>query len=452
MAESGRNAALQQHPWLKAYPAGLKWDKDYTPRPLHEYLDESSARFPGAICTTFLGRELTYAEIARQVDRAAAGLQSLGLGKGKKVGLLLPNTPTYLIYYFAALKTGATVVNFNPLYTVEELRHQARDSGISLMVTLDLKMLFSKVEQLMQEDALENAIVCSFARLLPPLKSLLFRLFKSSDVASPRRSPVAGKVIDGDGLLDGDTPFRQPHIDTGDVAVLQYTGGTTGTPKGAMLTHANLSINVQQVIDWAGGISPGQERIMAILPFFHVFAMTAVLNFGVAKGSTLILMPRFELQGALDLIHKHKATMLPGVPTMYNAMSNFPGLGKYDLTSLRFCISGGAALPVEIKRAFEKLTGCILVEGYGLSETSPVATCNPPDGPVHEGSIGLPLPATVISIRSIDNPEKEMPLGEKGELCIAGPQVMPGYWEKPEETRDTFTGKFFRTGDVGYMD
>ncbi|MGE0612320.1 MAG: long-chain fatty acid--CoA ligase [Hyphomicrobiales bacterium] len=453
MPKTGPNAAPQQYPWLGAYPQGIPWDKTYKPRILSEILDDSASRFAGQPCTSFLGRTLTYGEIGRMADRTAAALQAMGVGKGSRVGLLLPNTPTYIVFYFAILKAGGTVVNFNPLYTVEELRHQIRDSGTGIMVTLDLVMTFRKVEPLLQEGSLEKAIVCPFAELLPGLKSLLFRLFKSGDVAKVSRSPAAAKILDGRTLMESDAPFKPPAIDPGkDIAVLQYTGGTTGTPKGAMLTHANLSVNVQQVLDWAEVLSPGQERIMAVLPFFHVFAMTAVLNFGVSKGSLLILMPRFELKEALQLIDSHKATMLPGVPTMYNAMINSPDLGRYDLTTLKFCISGGAALPIEVKRAFETLTGCKLVEGYGLSETSPVATCNPPQGPVREGSIGLPLPGTVISIRSIDDPEKEMPLKENGEICIAGPQVMPGYWEKPEETADAFTGRFFRTGDVGYMD
>jgi long-chain acyl-CoA synthetase len=237
-----------------------------------------------------------------------------------------------------------------------------------------------------------------------------------------------------------------------DVAVLQYTGGTTGTPKGAMLTHANLSANVAMMRAWALNCSEGEERVMGVLPFFHVFGMTTVMNFAISIGAEMVLMPRFEILQALKLINATKPTVMPGVPTLFNAMMLHPKLKKYDLSSLKFCISGGAALPVELKREFEKLSGCKLVEGYGLSETAPVATCNPIMGPVREGSIGLPLPGTILSIRKLDNPAVEAALGESGEICIAGPQVMAGYWMRPEETANAFEGKFFRTGDVGYMD
>ncbi|MGD9868913.1 MAG: AMP-binding protein, partial [Hyphomicrobiales bacterium] len=251
MPKTGPNAAPQQYPWLGAYPQGIPWDKTYKPRILSEILDDSASRFAGQPCTSFLGRTLTYGEIGRMADRTAAALQAMGVGKGSRVGLLLPNTPTYIVFYFAILKAGGTVVNFNPLYTVEELRHQIRDSGTGIMVTLDLVMTFRKVEPLLQEGSLEKAIVCPFAELLPGLKSLLFRLFKSGDVAKVSRSPAAAKILDGRTLMESDAPFKPPAIDPGkDIAVLQYTGGTTGTPKGAMLTHANLSVNVQQVLDW----------------------------------------------------------------------------------------------------------------------------------------------------------------------------------------------------------
>ena len=439
--------------WLKTYPAGVRWDADFQPQPLGRMLDDTVNRYPDRNCTYFLGKTMTYREIGALADRAARGLQDMGVGKGTKVGLLLPNCPTYVIFFYAILKAGGTVVNFNPLYTVEELTHQVEDSGTEIMVTLDLKVLFEKVDALLAAATLPKAVVCPFAALLPSLKSVLFRLFKSREVAKPQRSPQAARITDETAVLANDGGVLEPDIlPHEDVAVLQYTGGTTGTPKGAMLTHANLTINVQQVEAWATDLDRGNERIMGILPFFHVFGMTTVLNFSVAVGGEMVLMPKFELINALELIDKTKPTVLPGVPTLYNAMMHHPELDRYDLSSLRFCISGGAPLPIEVKRGFETLSGCKLVEGYGLSETSPVATCNPLDGPIKEGSIGVPLPATVISIRAIDEPEKELATGENGEICIAGPQVMTGYWEKPEDNEDVFVGEFLRTGDVGHMD
>jgi long-chain acyl-CoA synthetase len=234
--------------------------------------------------------------------------------------------------------------------------------------------------------------------------------------------------------------------------VLQYTGGTTGTPKGAMLTHANISVNCQQGAAWATNLRDGQERTLAALPFFHVFAMTAVMNFALQEGAEIVIMPRFVLDEAMKLIDKTKPTVMPGVPTMFIAMLHHPRLKSFNLSSLKYCVSGGAPLPVDIKERFEKLTGCKVVEGYGLSETSPSVTCNPVEGPVKSGSIGQPLPGTIVSLRDLADPTREVPLGEKGEICVKGPQVMKGYWKRPAETAEQLVGDFLRTGDVGIMD
>ena len=391
--------------------------------------------------------------MSRLVDRAAAGLAALGVTKGTKVGLFLPNSPTFVVFYFATLRAGGTVVNYNPLYTVEELTFQVKDSETDIMVTLDLKVLFNKVEALMAAGTLKRAIVAPFPALLPTAKSILFRLFKSKELANVRSSKVAPSIIFEESVLANDGRFQGPAINpTEDVAVLQYTGGTTGTPKGAMLTHAAVYTNVIQTAAWAPEVEEGTERVMGVLPFFHVFAMTVVLNFAVAKAAEIIIMPRFVLDDALKLIDKTKPTVMPGVPTLFNAMMHHPKLKSFDLSSLKFCLSGGAALPLEIKQRFEQLTGCNLVEGYGLSEASPVVTANPLGGPVKEGSIGQPIPQTIVSLRALDDPTKEVPLGEKGEICVKGPQVMKGYWKKPRETEEQFVGDFLRTGDVAIMD
>ncbi|MEM7620302.1 MAG: long-chain fatty acid--CoA ligase [Pseudomonadota bacterium] len=443
----------QDYLWLKSYPETINWAMELQPKPVYEFLDISAQKIPNNTCTFFLGKTSSYKEIQDDVNRAAKGLQKIGVKKGTKVGLLLPNTPTFIIFYFAILKTGATVVNYNPLYTVEELSVQAKDSQTEIMITHDLKILFDKAEALLSSDLLSHVVVCPFAQHLPFVKSLLFRIFKGKELATPTRTKAADKIIHQDTLFDNDGAYEPVSIDLeNDVALLQYTGGTTGTPKGAMLTHSNLSTNVEQIKAWAPDMRFGQERIMGVLPFFHVFAMTAVMNYGVAIGAELILIPKFELVEGLTIINNKKPTIMPGVPTLYNAMINYPKLAKYDLSSINFCISGGAALPVEVKRAFEEHTGCNLVEGYGLTETSPVASCNLEDGPTKAASIGIPIPRTVLSIRSLDDPEKEVPLGEKGEICISGPQVMKGYWQNEVETKDAFVGDFFRSGDIGYMD
>ncbi len=441
-------------PWLKSYPEGVDWNAELPVHPLPRLLDEAVRNYRDRTCTDFLGRTLSYGQINDLTNRAARGLQALGVGKGSHVGLLLPNSPTYVIMFYAILRAGGTVVNCNPLYTVEELEFQVRDSGLDVMVTLDLAMLFGKVEALLEKGCLKAVIIDNFAALLPGVKSVLFRLFKRGQIAWPRRSAQAGKLTFFEDLVANDGRFEPFEVDPHeDVAVLQYTGGTTGTPKGAMLTHANLSVNTWQVRFWAPNLHDGQERAIGFLPLFHVFAMTTVMNFGLAIGAELVLVPRFDLDEALKLIHARHPTIMPGVPTIYNAMLNHPEIRSFDLSSLKFCVSGGAPLPVEVKRGFEAVSGCTLVEGYGLSETSPLATCNPVTGLKKEGSIGIPVSGTVIAIRSLDDPEKDVAPGGKGEICIRGPQVMKGYWRRPEETATAFTADgFFRSGDVGYMD
>ena len=441
------------YPWIKTYPSNIKWDADIISGPVFNILHDASEKFGGNICTSFLGKDLTYHEINTLSDQAAKGLQKIGVRKGDKIGLFLPNTPTYIIFYFAILKIGATVVNYNPLYTVEELEFQIKDSNTKLMISLDLNVLFTKIEALLKAKSLKQAIICPFDELLPIIKSLLFKIFKKNQTANIFDSPQSSQLLRQSDIMSNDGKYKTVEIDlNNDVALLQYTGGTTGVPKGAMLTHANLSSNVSQIKAWAPEMVEGQEVMMGILPLFHVFAMTTVMNYGVAIAAKLILIPKFELKEGLQIIHQKNPTIMPGVPTLYNALMNSPELMNYDLSSLKFCISGGAPLPVEVKRRFEKLSGCQLVEGYGLSETSPVATCNLASGDIREGSIGIPLPKTIISLRSLDNPEEEVPLGERGEICIKGPQVMKGYWNKPDATDDVFVEDFLRTGDVGYMD
>jgi long-chain acyl-CoA synthetase len=455
MANTGvaQSADRAAQAWIKSYPKGVDWEMALEAAPLFELIEDAAARSAKRPCTTFLGRTLTYGEIGDLVDRAATGLQQLGVVKGTKVGLFLPNTPTFVVYYFAVLKAGGVVVNYNPLYSLEELTFQVKDSETELMVTLDLHVLFDKVEHLVAQKTLKGAIVCSFAGLLPAAKAVLFKLFKSKELARPRSSPVRDKLRLESEVLADPQAFEPVDIDpVADCAVLQYTGGTTGTPKGAMLTHANVYCNVLQIEAWALDLVYGKEKSLAALPFFHVFAMTVVMNLGVRCASELFLMPRFVLNDALELIHKNRLTVLAGVPTLFNAVLNHPQIKSYDLTSLKFCISGGAALPIDVKERFDAATSCSLVEGYGLSEASPVATCNPLDVPPRRGSIGLPLPGTIVSLRDLTDSSREVPKGERGEICIAGPQVMKGYWNKPAETAAQFAGPFLRTGDVGVMD
>jgi long-chain acyl-CoA synthetase len=447
------SAAGGSFPWLTRYPPGVDWHQALKPAAVQDLLDNAAKAHARRTCTNFLGKSLTYGAIAAMVNETAAGLQKLGVGKGSKVGLFLPNSPTFIIYYYAILKAGGTVVNFNPLYTLDELTFQIQDSKTDLMVTLDLKILFDKIEPLLMKGTLARAIVASFPALLPGPKSVLFKLFKSRDLANLKGSPAASRILLDANVAAHGGSLQKVAIDPiNDIAVLQYTGGTTGTPKGAMLTHANVYINVMQVIPWAPELIEAQERVLGVLPFFHVFAMTVVMNFGIARGCEIIIMPRFVLDDALKLIDKAKPTVMPGVPTLFNAIMNHPKLKSFDLSSLKFCLSGGAPLPIEVKQKFEQVTGSKLVEGYGLSEASPIVTANPLEGPVKEGSIGQPIPGTIVSLRALDDPSREVPLGEKGEICVKGPQVMKGYWNRPQDTADQFVGDYLRTGDVGIMD
>lgn len=454
MAGAGTQGLTLDYPWLKRYPPNVNWHQTFMPAPLQSILDDTAKRHGGRPCTNFLGRIMTYAEIHAETEKAAAGLQRLGVRKGTKVGLLLPNSPTFIIYYFAILKVGGTVVNYNPLYTVDELAFQVKDSETELMVTLDLKLLFDKVEKLLETGTLARSIVASFPSLLPGAKSVLYRLLKGRDLARTKASPVAAKLIADEQVRGGGADYTTPPIDPAeDLAVLQYTGGTTGTPKGAMLTHANLSINVQQALAWVPELEPGKEKVLAALPFFHVFAMTGVMNFAIASGFELVVMPRFVLDDAMKLITKARPTVMPGVPTMFIAMLNHPKLKSFDLSSLKFCLSGGAPLLLETKQRFESLTGCKVVEAYGLSETSPAVTINPLQGPVKELSIGQPIPGTIVSLRDPADPVRPVAIGDKGEICIKGPQVMKGYWKRPEATAEQMTRDgFLRTGDVATMD
>ena len=448
MGEAARN--LPERSWERSYPAEVDWNAPIPSRPLTALLDEAATRFADRPCLDFMGKRTSYAEVARMVDRAAKGFQAAGVGKGVRVGLFLPNTPYYVICYYAILKAGGTVVNFNPLYAERELEHQIADSGIEMMVTLDLKVLYDKMARMLAESRLKRLVVCSMADILPFPKNLLFPVVKRAEIA---RIPTDDRHLLFKQLVANDGRPQPVAIDPDeDIAVLQYTGGTTGVPKGAMLTHANLHANTIQCALWFHGARPGQERMLGVLPFFHVFAMTVVMNFSIRFGAEIVMLPRFDLNQVMETIHKKKPTLFPAVPTIYTAINHHKNLSQYDLSSIRFCISGGAPLPVEVKETFERNTGCTLVEGYGLSEASPVATANPMTGVNKAGSIGLPLPGTVIEIVSLEEPRRVLPPGEKGEVCIRGPQVMKGYWKKPGETAMTLVDGRLHTGDVGTMD
>jgi long-chain acyl-CoA synthetase len=434
----------------RSEPPSVAVDPPIACTPVTAILDQAVAKFPNRPAMDFLGRRTTYGELGELVARAACGFQHLGVKKGTRVGLCLPNTPYYIICYFAVLRLGGVVVNFNPLYVEREMRHQIEDSGTTLMVTLDIRQIYPKVAAALGETSLERIVVCPMSDILTPLKSALFSVFKRSEIADV---PNDLRHIRFDKLIANDGQVEPVEIDPArDLAVLQYTGGTTGVPKGAMLTHGNLTANVDQLYRLMTDPRPGEERMVLVLPLFHVFAMTVGMNLGIAFAAELILLPRFELDQVMKTIAKKRPTMFPGVPTIYTALIAAAEHSSADLSSIQTCISGGAPLPLEVKSRFEALTGCRLVEGYGLSETSPVATCNPLDTGGKAGSVGLPLPGTVIEVYSPIARTEKMDVGEKGEICVRGPQVMAGYWGRPKDTEAVMTDGALRTGDIGYLD
>lgn len=447
----GKASSKIDYPWLKKYPSEISWEFDKKPEPLYHLLDHTVSRTPDAPAIDFLGRVYTYRQVDDLVKRAAKGLIQLGVQKGTKVGLFMPNVPTFVIMYYAILKAGGVVVNYNPLYVNREIAHQIKDSETEIMVTLDLTALYPKVFDMIAEAGLKKIIVCSLKDQLPFPKNILMPIFKRKEVA---KIPTDNRHVWFHDLINNDGKFTPIHVNAlEDVAVIQYTGGTTGLPKGAMLTHANTFLNAHQAEQWYVRDSDKQEVILAALPLFHVFAMTAVMNIGITIGAKLVMMfPRFQVDEAIRLIYKHKVTFFPAVPTIYTLIINHPLAAQFDLSSMRGSLSGGAPLPVEVKRRFEELTRCIVVEAYGLSETSPAATCNPLEGLNKAGSIGLPFPGTIIKIMDLNDPMKEVPMGEKGEICVKGPQVMKGYWKRPAETAQALVDGLFHTGDVGYMD
>lgn len=441
---------MESFPWLHSYGHAVPWQTLFEARPLFELFEKSAALFADRPYLDFLGHVYDYGSIAEQVNRAAKGFQILGVRKGIKVGLYLPNCPQYVIAYYGILKAGGTVVNFSPLYSIPELIHQVEDSETDIMVCLDVASLYNTISQVLDQSRLRCLVVGSLAEALPRGKALLYRMFKRREQAKVR---VDLRHIMFSSLMDNDGKPHAVDIDPHeDLAVLQYTGGTTGTPKGAMLTHANLYVNAHQVASLEKNVNPGHEVMFAALPFFHVFANTVVLNATALLGGLVAMLPKFELSQALKLIDRVRPTIMPGVPTMYTAILDFPKLKKFDLTSIRVCISGGAPMPVELKRRFESLSKAVVAEGYGLTESSGVATVNPFSGVNKAGSIGQPLPGTKIIVVDKEDHTRELPLGEAGEICIEGPQVMKGYWKRPDSTANVLSNGRLRTGDVGYLD
>ncbi len=418
-------------------------------RPVPALLEDAVRDFPDRPAIDFMGRRWTYRQLDDAVTRAARGLQDVGVAPGDRVGLCLPNTPYSVVFFFAVLRAGGIVVNFNPLYVERELASQITDSGTEVMVTIDLKAIYPKVAAVAARAGLRRIVVCSMAEALPWLKGAAFRVAKRAEIASV---PDDGVSVRARAVVRSSVPPDAVTIDPASVAVLQYTGGTTGVPKGAELTHANLTANAMQTWMAIGSRPRGADIILGVLPLFHVFALTSVMLAGVQSAAALVLLPRFQLAQVLATIARCRPTILPAVPTIFGALAEAAHKANLDLSCVQICCSGGAPLPMEVRSRFMMLTGCWLMEGYGLSETSPSVSVTPPGRSYKDGSAGLAMEQTTIEIRGLDDPSRLMPQGERGEICIRGPQVMRGYWNRPDETARVMIDGSLRTGDVGYLD
>jgi long-chain acyl-CoA synthetase len=448
--------SVLERPWHKKWPEGVSRHIEYPDIPVDELLRRSARAHPDWPAVFFFGKRISYRAIDQAVDRFAAALRRIGVKPGDRVGLLLPNTPHFVIAFFGILRAGAIVAQTNPLFTPPELETLWSDAGVETVVALDL--FWHNLSKALPKTPVKRVVVCDVAEFLPfPLRQL-YPIKRRRDLKKQNHWPLAiphePNVWRFAAVLrHGGPPFPPPAIDpANDVAVLQYTGGTTGTPKGAMLTHRNLVSNALMTNAWMNPKPGIQDRFFGVIPLFHVYGVTAVLLTGVTRAAELILYPNpREIDHILKLINRTKPTIFPGVPTMYIAILRNPHLERYDLRSIEACISGAAPLPLEVRRQFEAATGGRLVEGYGLTEASPVTHCNPLNADAKE-CIGLPFPDTDARIVDPEDWTRTMPDGESGELIIHGPQVMKGYWNKPEESADMLKDGWLLTGDIARMD
>ncbi|RST76301.1 long-chain-fatty-acid--CoA ligase [Siminovitchia acidinfaciens] len=439
-------------PWLDLYPVTIPKTLEYDRKPVQQYLTDAAKKYPNKTAIHFMGKELTYQELFESSLKMANYLRSLDIKKGDRVAIMLPNTPQAVISYYGILYAGAIVVQTNPLYTERELEYQMKDSGAKAIIGLDL--LYPRITKVMANTDLEHIIVTAIKDYLPFPKNVIYPFIQKRDTGIVVKVNHEGNRHLFKHIMNVSSPDEVPtefNFDS-DLALLQYTGGTTGNPKGVMLTHKNLIANATACDAWLYKMKKGEESILGLLPLFHVYGMTTVLILGVMEGYEMILLPKFDVETTLKTIHKQRPTLFPGAPTIYIGLLNHPDIKKYDLSSIESCISGSAPLPIEVQEKFEEATGGKLVEGYGLTETSPVTHANFLwDQERIKGSIGVPWPDTEAKIVSMENGEA-LPPGEVGEIAVKGPQVMQGYWNMPEETENTLKDGWLLTGDLGYMD
>lgn len=445
---------LTTRPWLTQYAPGVPWDIEPTDDTLCDLLDDAVARFSDRAALDFYGKATTYGELSLAVARAAGALRDLGVERGDRVALVLPNCPQHVVAFYAVLRLGAIVVEHNPLYTTDELATQFADHGARIAIAWDKTV--PALTEVAESTDLGTILAVNLTRALPLGKRFALRL----PVAKARhtRTAMTAKAPgtpSWDATVARATPISSDHPrpSADDIAALQYTGGTTGVPKGAMLTHRNLRANAAQGRAWVPGLADGEEVIYALLPLFHAYGLTLCLTFAISIGATLVLFPRFEAQQALEAMKRRPATFLPGVPPMYQALADAALESGADLRSVRFAISGAMSLPTTIVDHWEAVTGGLLVEGYGMTETSPVSVGNPIAPTRRPGTIGVPFPSTYVRIVDPLDPETDSEPGDPGELMVKGPQVFTGYWNRPEDTADVLSADgWLRTGDIVTMD
>ncbi len=450
---------MNNRPWLAHYDKGVPQTIDYPKAPLFHFLEEAARKYPDRACTIFKGAVISYKEMNAQTDAMAAALIEMGVKKGERVGIFMPNLPQFVIAYYGILKAGAAVVAINPTYPVDEIIMPVDDANIEIMFTLS--RFYDKVKKARERSKLKKIIVSNLKEALPPFTRMLFTLLKEKKDGDRLHELANGDVWMKD-LLAKHANSAKPNIEVSpdDTALFQYSGGTTGVPKGAVAMHRNVVANTLQIKSWMPSLEPGKEVVLMGIPLFHVYGMVAGMNFAMANGASMVMVPNArDLKDVLDNISKYKATIFPGVPLLYNGINNHPDVkaGKYDLSSIKACISGSAALMRETKEQFEKLTGGKVFEGYGLSEAPTATHCNPLDGVNKTGSIGMPLPDVDVKLVSLDDGETELAQGEIGEIIVNGPQVMKGYHNMPTETANSLRqmkdGKtWLFTGDIARMD
>ncbi|MFD1426363.1 long-chain-fatty-acid--CoA ligase [Kroppenstedtia sanguinis] len=442
--------AVKERIWFKNYPEAVPQSLEYPDQPLPELLEKSAQEFPEREAIYFMGKRISYRELTEDVYRMARALKELGVKKGDRVSLMLANTPQAVISYYAVLKIGGVVVQTNPMYKERELEHLLADSGAETIICMDL--VYPQVEKVKPRTCLKRVLVTGIQDYLPFPKNWLYSLKLKMDGAKPK-IPYGDEVFAFSEVMKqaASDPVKNEIASMDEVALLQYTGGTTGLAKGAMLTHRNLVVNVIQCSYWMYKGERGQEKVLGLVPFFHVYGMTVVMNFSIYMAASMVLVPRFDVKDVLKVIDRERPSFFPGAPTMYVALINHPEVTKYDLSSIQACISGSAPLPLAIQEKFEKLTGGRLVEGYGLTECSPVTHANPIWDKRKNGSIGLPWPDTECRVVDPDRGE-EVEAGMAGLLHVKGPQVMKGYWNQPEETDKVLREGWLNTGDIAMMD